>query len=134
MRHLVFAFALGSIAGFQPACGGACSHGNCCAGSHCTCAGSHCCQADPSIDTTVDQHKHCEALRQDFECEVTFRDGNGDVIDQDAVLYEQFAYQQGAIDTCSVHELESPDAPDDAVTAECSCTPAKDAPDQLKAN
>ncbi len=133
MRHLLFAFALGSIAGFQPACGGACSH-NCCAGSHCNCAGSHCCQAPPSADPNVDQHNHCAALRQDFECSVTFRDGNGDVIEHDSVLYEQFAYQEGATETCSVHELQSPDAPEDAVTAECSCAPIDGAPDQLKAN
>lgn len=130
MRHLLFAFSLGAVLGFEPGCGGHCSHDdNCCAHRNCRCAGSHCCAA-PSPEG----HDHCAALRRDFECEVTYKDGNGEVIETDAVLYEQFAYQQGAIDTCAIEELNNPDAPDDAASAVCSCAPMQEAPADLRAN
>jgi hypothetical protein len=130
MRHLLFAATLGLVIGFEPACGGACSH-NCCQHRDCHCLGGHCCQADPDAE---DPMGHCAALLRDFTCTVTYKDGNGDVIGTDDVLYEKFAYQQGAIDTCSILELDSPDAPEGVSSAACACDPTEDtAPTDLAA-
>jgi hypothetical protein len=129
MRHLLFAAAIGLVIGLEPACGGACTH-NCCSHDHCTCLGSHCCAAG---DGDADADAHCAALRRDFECQVSWRDGNGDEIGSDHLLYEQFAYQQGAIDTCNGREADNPEAPDGTVSAVCSCDPVEPPPGDLRA-
>jgi hypothetical protein len=131
MRHLFFAAAIGTFIGFvEPACGGACAGSHCCNHDHCNCLGSHCCAA-PGVDAP-DGHT-CEALRRDFECQVSFRDGNGDEIGSDLALYEGFAYQEGAIETCAGFEADHPNAPDGTVSAACSCAPVDDeTPGQLR--